>query len=123
MGGTAGFGQRVFSTSDGTAASGSNYLGVTNTLTFPATGKPSRTSIFPSSATISWTSTRTVNLALSNVVGASLGGQPTALLTIINNDNSGVSFSSPISPSSRTPSMAAGPHPPAQWKFHRAGLG
>jgi hypothetical protein len=37
---------------------------------------------------------RTVNLALSNPTGAVLGGQPTALLTIIN-DNSGVNFSSP----------------------------
>ena len=37
---------------------------------------------------------RTVNLALSNPVGAALGGQPTAQLTIVN-DNSGVAFASP----------------------------
>ncbi len=93
VGGTAGTASVLFSTSDGTAVSGSNYLGATNTLVFP-TGETLQSVSIPIISNNIVDINRTVNLALSNPTGAVLGGQPTALLTIIN-DNSGVNFSSP----------------------------
>ena len=93
-GGTTGSASVLFQTSDGSATNGVNYLGSTNTLTFPS-GETFQTVNIPilSNGVASPTSW-TANLALTNVTGATLGGQPVAALTIINN-NSGVNFSSP----------------------------
>jgi hypothetical protein len=81
----------TFSTSDGTGVSGTDYTGVTNTLTFPV-GVVSATVSIPILSNSIVQSDRTVNLNLSNPTDAALGLQPSAVLTIINN-NSDVNFS------------------------------
>jgi uncharacterized delta-60 repeat protein/uncharacterized repeat protein (TIGR01451 family) len=83
----------VFSTSDGTGVSGTDYLGATNTLNFPV-GETLATATVPIIDNFQVGSNKTVNLLLSNPapVGTILGNQPIATLTIIN-VNSDVSFS------------------------------
>ena len=97
-GGTGNFGAGanatvVFSTSDGTGVSGTDYLGATNTLNFPV-GETLATATVPLIDNFQVGSNKTVNLALSNPMpaGTVLGNQPVATLTIIN-VNSDVSFS------------------------------
>ena len=83
----------LFATSDGTAISGEHYVGVTNTLVFPEGEVFMQVSIVVSNNLLI-ESNRTVNLTLSDPLppgGPELGPQPTATLTIIN-DNSAVSF-------------------------------
>ena len=79
--------------SNGTAVAGVNYTGVTNQLDFPL-GEVVRTFIVPVRDDGAVTPNLTVNLALSNpTTPAQLGNQPTAVLTIMNDDTT-VNFSS-----------------------------
>ena len=83
----------LFATSDGTAIAGEHYVGVTNTFVFPEGEVFAQVSIVVSNNLLI-ESNRTVNLTLSDPLppgGPDLGPQPTATLTIIN-DNSAVSF-------------------------------
>ena len=81
------------STSDGTASNRVNYLGLTNYVDFPA-GEVLKTVLIPVLDDFVITSNLTVNLALSSPTPPStLGDQPTAKLTIVNDDN-GVAFAS-----------------------------
>ena len=82
-----------FATSDGTAVNGVNYIGVTNSLSFPA-GEVLQTVVIPVMDDQVVTSNLTVNMALTPVAPADYGDQPTAVLTIINTD-SAISFSAP----------------------------
>lgn len=88
----------TFATSNGTAVAGTNYLGVTNTLTFPE-GETFQSVLVPILDDILINADRTVNLGLSNPLpavsgGPGIGNQPTAVLTIVN-DDSAISFASP----------------------------
>ncbi|MGA2852646.1 MAG: Calx-beta domain-containing protein [Verrucomicrobiota bacterium] len=86
-----------FTTSDGTArsdvdhASVTNYIAVTNNLDFPE-GEVIQTVTIPVLDDGVITPDLTVNLALNPDPPAAFGDQPTATLTIINDDNA-VSFS------------------------------
>ena len=82
-----------FSTTDGTAVAGTNYTGVTNyALSFPP-GEVLETAVVQVRDDGLVTSNLTVNLAITNATyPAGIGAQPTAVLTIIN-DDSAVSFS------------------------------
>lgn len=87
----------TFSTSDLTATAGVDYVGVTNTLTFPV-GETFQTVTVPiinisSNGVVA--PNKIVNLALSNPTDAAVGNIPTATLTIININNS-ISFATPI---------------------------
>ncbi|MCL5097164.1 MAG: hypothetical protein M1608_06500, partial [Candidatus Omnitrophica bacterium] len=80
--------------SDGTAIAGMDYLGVTNTLTFPE-GETLLVVPVPIINDNIVEPNETVNLALLNPTGgAELGPQPTADLIIVDNDSS-IGFSSP----------------------------
>jgi uncharacterized repeat protein (TIGR01451 family)/uncharacterized delta-60 repeat protein len=81
----------VFSTSDGTALAGTDYTGVTNTVTFPL-GETFETITIPILNNFSVGSNKIVNLSLSNPVNANIGAQASAIL-VITNVNSAVSFS------------------------------
>jgi uncharacterized delta-60 repeat protein len=81
-----------FTTSDGTAVAGTNYLAVTNNLDFPE-GEVLRTVAIPVLDDGVITPNLTVNLALNPALPAAFGNQPVATLTIIN-DDSAVEFSS-----------------------------
>jgi uncharacterized repeat protein (TIGR01451 family)/uncharacterized delta-60 repeat protein len=88
----------VFYTQDGSAISGIDYLGVTNTVTFPL-GETFQTVTVPVLNSYAISTNKTVNLFLANpsAIGGSVpafGPQPTAQL-VITNSNSGVSFSAP----------------------------
>jgi len=84
--------------SGGTAVEGTNYLGVTNTLTFPP-GEVFQSVTIPVIRDFAITPDLTVSNYLSNPMpavpgGPAIGNQPSATLTIVNVD-SGVSFSAP----------------------------
>ena len=82
-----------FSTSDDTAFAGTNYFAVSTNVSFPP-GEILETIYVPVLDDGIITPDLTVNLDLSNPSSpATLGAQPTAALTIINDDNA-VSFSS-----------------------------
>lgn len=83
----------TFRTRDGTAQRGVNYLGVTNTVSFPV-GEVAQTVVVPVLQDFLITPDLTVHLELTNVSPpAALGPQPIALLTVRNVD-SGVRFAS-----------------------------
>ncbi len=85
----------TFSTSNGTAVAGVDYAAVTTNLTFPP-GETFRDVLVAVTNDILINADRTVNLALSNPQppgGPRLGNQPSAVLTIVN-DDSAVSFAS-----------------------------
>ncbi|PWU12314.1 MAG: hypothetical protein C5B50_21720 [Verrucomicrobia bacterium] len=91
----------LFNTSDGTAHASTNYVAVSTNLIFPP-GEILRTVAVPVLHDFTITPDLTVNLALSNPspihspsisTDPALGNQPTATLTIFN-DDSGISFSS-----------------------------
>ncbi|HYG25023.1 MAG TPA: Calx-beta domain-containing protein [Verrucomicrobiae bacterium] len=85
----------LFRTANGTAVSGINYLGTTNTLIFPP-GEVLKIVTIPIMDDFVVTSNLTVNLSLSNPTPpAGIGNQSTAVLTIVNTDTS-VSLSSSI---------------------------
>ena len=98
-GGTTGAVQVDVATSDGTAIAGQDYVAVSKTLTFPS-GETFESFNVPLLDTLKVGPNLTINLTLSNPRGGNsfnnlvLGVQPTAVLTILN-DNSTVSFSSP----------------------------
>jgi uncharacterized delta-60 repeat protein len=82
-----------FATSDGTAANGTNYFAVSTNVDFPP-GEVLETVLVPVLDDSVITPNLTVNLALSSPTPpAILGNQPTATLTIVNDDNA-VNFSS-----------------------------
>lgn len=82
-------------TSDGTATNGIHYVGGTHTLVFPE-GEVFQTFTVPVIDDFEINPARTVNLTLGNIQppgAAGLGNQPTATLTILD-DDTGISFSS-----------------------------
>jgi uncharacterized repeat protein (TIGR01451 family)/uncharacterized delta-60 repeat protein len=82
-------------TSNGTATNGIHYTGGTNTLVF-AEGEVFQTFTIPVIDNFEINPARTVNLTLGNILppgSASIGNQPTATLTILD-DDTGISFSS-----------------------------
>jgi uncharacterized delta-60 repeat protein len=81
-----------FTTTNGTAQAGVNYTTVTTNLDFPA-GEVTRTVAIPVKDDGVITSNLTVNLSVNPVSPAAYGDQPTAVLTILN-DDSAISFSS-----------------------------
>lgn len=86
----------TFSTSDSNAVAGVDYVGVTNTLTFPV-GETFETVTVPIINTSSngiVAPNKIVKLTLSNPTVADLGVQPVSQLTIIN-INSSIGFSTP----------------------------
>lgn len=93
-GGTVGAIKIDVVTSDGTAIEGQDYQGVSTTLIFPE-GETFQSFLIPIYNNLTVGPDLTVNLTLQNPQGGvSLGNQPTAQLTI-QNDNSLVSFTSP----------------------------
>ncbi|HXU74934.1 MAG TPA: Calx-beta domain-containing protein [Methylomirabilota bacterium] len=89
-GGTSGNVSVNFATTNGSAIAGINFSNVNLSLLFP-TGETLRTVNVPVRDDLQITPDLVANLSLS---GAPLGNQPTATLTIINDDSS-ISFSSP----------------------------
>ncbi len=86
----------TFSTSNSNAVAGVDYVGVTNTLSFPV-GETFQNVMVPIINTSSngiVAANKIVKLALSNPTDAALGVQPVSQLTIIN-INSSVGFSTP----------------------------
>jgi len=81
-----------FATSPGTAVAGVNYNSVITNLDFPE-GEVIQTVVIPVIDDGVITPNLTVNLAINPVPPASYGDQPTALLTIVN-DDSAISFAS-----------------------------
>lgn len=82
-----------FSTSDGTANAGSDYVGIVTNIVFPL-GETFRTVMVPITDDSLIETDETVQLSLSTVPGddlGQLGGQPTAMLTIVD-DDSAISF-------------------------------
>ena len=81
-------------TSDGTATNGIHYVGGTHTLVFPE-GEVFQTFTIPVIDDFEISPSRTVNLTLGNIQppgSAGFGNQPTATLTILD-DDTGISFS------------------------------
>jgi hypothetical protein len=72
-----------YATSDGTARNGIDYFGTSGTLVFPS-GAESASFSFQFVEFRSFQSNKTVIATLSNPVGASLGTQVTAVVTIVN---------------------------------------
>jgi hypothetical protein len=79
----------TYSTSDGTAAAGSDYTATTGVLNFAA-GEISKTFTIPILNDGDVEADETVNLTLSNFVGATEGVRSTATLTIVDNDGPGL---------------------------------
>lgn len=75
-----------FSTSDGSARAGVNYSSVVTNVSFPV-GEVQKTVRIPVMDDGIITSNLTVNLAVNPLPPAAYGNQPTAVLTIINNDS------------------------------------
>ena len=94
-GGSDGAASVAYATSNGTAT-GANYTPASGTLAF-ANGETSKTfAVLLSDTHSASTSSKTVNLTLSNATGATLGGQTTATLTITGSNNASVlQFSQP----------------------------
>ncbi len=87
--GNSGTATVTFSTANGTATSGTDYTGGSQTVTFAA-GETSATVTIPIDSESAFTGNRTVDLTLSNPsAGAALGTQPTAVLDIDGNGISG----------------------------------
>ena len=80
-----------FATTDGTAVAGTNYQTTVTNLNFPP-GEVFETVGVPVMDDRIVTNNLTVNLSLTNIPPGVIGNQPTAVLTIIN-DDSAVSFS------------------------------
>jgi hypothetical protein len=87
-GGTAAF-TVDYATSNGTATAGSDYTAASGTLSFAA-GVLSKSFTVPIVNDTLAEAPETVNLALSNAVGALIGPHATAVLTITDNDTAGV---------------------------------
>jgi uncharacterized delta-60 repeat protein/uncharacterized repeat protein (TIGR01451 family) len=81
----------VFSTSDGTALNGSNYIGSTNTLTFPL-GETFQNIVIPILDGTVVGGNMSVNLNLTNSTYAGIGPQVNSVL-IITNVNTALAFS------------------------------
>lgn len=87
----------LFSTQNGTAVAGVNYLGVTNRIAFPL-GETLVTVNVPIVDDVEVNPDRIFQVLLTDpqpVGGPAIGGQPFAAVTIIN-DDSGISLSSPV---------------------------
>ena len=86
FGGSAGEARVDYATSNGTATAGQDYIAASGTLIFPAGVTIQSFSITISNDTID-ESNETVNLTLSNPTGSgAVGSQPTALLSIVDDD-------------------------------------
>ncbi len=72
-----------YATSDGTASNGVDYLSTSGTLNFTPGGEQTSFSFFIQKFS-TFQSNKTVNVTLSNPMGASLGTQTTAVVTIVN---------------------------------------
>jgi len=80
-----------FATSDGTATSGVNYVATTGTVTF-ATNTIGATFSITILGNVPLQSTQSLNLALSNPIGATVGTPSTAVLSIINTNAQQLAF-------------------------------
>jgi len=80
-----------FATSNNTAIAGINYSNVVTTLDFPE-GEVLRTVVIPVKDDFTVTPDLTVDLSINPILPAEFGNQPTAVLTIVNDDST-VSFS------------------------------
>ncbi len=83
-----------YTTSDGTAVADSDYTATSGTLSFAA-GETSQTFVIPILNDSLVEEDETINLTLSNPVGATLGNQNTAILTITDDDTTTVDFNFP----------------------------
>jgi hypothetical protein len=97
-----------YATSDGTAGAG-DYTTSSGTLTF-SQGEFSKDFIVPVTDDVDFEGDETVNLALSNPAGCVLGNPASAVLTIIDNDQSPTP--------SPTPSPVLRPHESIQVSPH-----
>ncbi len=84
-GSTAGTASVNYTTANGSALAGSDYTATAGTLSFAA-GQTSKTFAVPITNDTAAEVNETVNLTLSSPAGASLGANPTAVLTINDND-------------------------------------
>ena len=82
-----------YATSNGSATAGSDYTAASGTLTFTA-GDTQETFTVPITNDSDVEGSETVSLALSSPVGATLGAQNTATLTINDDDVPSITFSS-----------------------------
>jgi len=80
-----------YATSDGTASNGVDYLSTSGTLNFPAGVEQSSFSFFIEKFS-TFQSNKTVNVTIFNPVGASLGTQTTAVVTIVNDEPQTIIF-------------------------------
>jgi Metallo-peptidase family M12/Calx-beta domain/Domain of unknown function (DUF4214)/Reprolysin family propeptide len=84
-GDTSGAATVDYKTSDGTATARTDYLATSGTLDFAA-GESSKTFSVLIVDDVYIESNETINLSLSNPIGAALGNQSTATVTIVDND-------------------------------------
>src|SRR5262249_18977841 len=93
-GGSGGAVAVTFATGNGSATAGSDYTAVTSSVFFNS-GETTKTVTIPITDDSLVETNETINLALTNPTnGATLGGPNTAVLTIVDNDQSLVRFSS-----------------------------
>ena len=102
-----------FTTSNGSAHAGVNYIGVVTNVDFPP-GEVQQTVIIPLIDDGVITSNLTVNLAIAPVTNSEYGNQPTAVLTILNVD-SAVDFPPRPIKWPKTSSTASPPSACAGW--------
>ena len=93
FGDTSGAASVDYATSDGTAKNGIDYLETSGTLAFPA-GVESTSFSFQFVEFRDFQSNKTVVATLSNPVGATLGTQVTAVVTIVNDRPQTIAFTS-----------------------------
>lgn len=86
QGGTAGSVSVDYATSAGTAVAGVDYTETSGTLVFPE-GETFNSFVVSVSENAVVNPNKTVNLSLSNFVGVAVGAQPTATLTILNDES------------------------------------
>jgi subtilisin family serine protease len=77
-----------FATSDGSATNGVDYTGTSGTITFPPSATK-RTVTVPITADTLDENNKTILLTLSSPSGGNLGGQSSAVITILDNDTGG----------------------------------
>src|SRR5205823_4623580 len=109
-----------YATSDGAAHAPGDYTASSGIFTFNP-GETSKTFSVPVIDNLVFEGNKTVNLTLSNPTGAALGGQSTAVLTIIENDvpptayvvntTDDVNFCNAVTCSLRGAIVAANAHP------------
>lgn len=85
-GGSSGAASIQYTTTDGTAQAGSDYTTATGTLNWTDGDGAAKTFTITIANDAASETSETINLSLSNAVGATLGTQTTAVVTIADND-------------------------------------